>query len=208
MCNRNMRLKKVANFLLHFFCCNLNCNNIFATIFFCKMNDIKKIRKGLGFSQQHFADYLGIDRGLLSMVEIGKRELPTAALIKLNMLELNRPKNNLPQTVPLVAPELEQQNNQLQTFLQQEQQWFLQKALHLQKQLKTIETKYNTAVQLLQTVRTLQQQLPNTPKNKLDLLWYALTEAMLIEKINANDLVVQKKLQWEIESLQYRAEGV
>lgn len=172
------------------------------------MNDIKLTRESLGFSQEHLANYLGIERGLLSMVEIGKRELPTDALLKLNMLELAIPQNGLAARMPLISAELEKQQNLLQDFLQQEQQLLLQKANDLQKQLTIVTTNYEKALRLLQAVRSLQQALPKIAKNERDLLWYALTEAMLLEKINANDLVVQKKLEWEIESLHYKAESM
>lgn len=169
------------------------------------MNDIKKLRGGLGLSQEQLAIYLNIERGLLSMAEIGKRELPTDALLKLNTLQQNIPKSILPKTTHLVATEITQQKSNLQTFVQQLQQLFLQKALHLQKQLTAIENKYTTSVLLLQAIRKLQQQLPDTAKNKKDILWYAATEAMLVERINANSLIVQKKLQLQIESLQWQA---
>jgi len=40
------------------------------------MNGIKKLRESLGFIQQYLANYLGIERGHLSMAEIDLRELP------------------------------------------------------------------------------------------------------------------------------------
>jgi len=40
------------------------------------------IREQLGLSQQQLADYLGISRALLSLVEANQRSLPTNASIK------------------------------------------------------------------------------------------------------------------------------
>jgi transcriptional regulator with XRE-family HTH domain len=167
------------------------------------MNSIKKLRKKMGFNQEHLAIYLDIERGLLSMVEIGKRELPTNALIKLNDLEQSILQSSLPETANLTFLEEENLTKELQLFLQEHQQFIKQKALLLQKKLKVIESNYNNALQLLQIVRMKQQKISNTTKNKKDLLWFATTEAMALEKLSKNNLIVQKKVQLEIDALQH-----
>lgn len=45
-------------------------------------------RTRLGFTQQQFADHLGVSRSLVSMAEQKKRLLPTPALVKLAELEI------------------------------------------------------------------------------------------------------------------------
>jgi transcriptional regulator with XRE-family HTH domain len=71
-----------------------------------KMNGIKKLRESLGFIQQYLANYLGIERGHLSMAEIDLRELPKDALIKLNRVEEAVSKNWLAAAVPFVAVQI------------------------------------------------------------------------------------------------------
>lgn len=48
--------------------------------------NIKSCRENLGLTQQQFCEFLGIERSTLSMVELGKRSLSVAALIKLGEL--------------------------------------------------------------------------------------------------------------------------
>ena len=168
------------------------------------MNGIKQLREKLGFSQEHFAIYLDIERGLLSMVEIGKRELPTAALMKLSSLEQYISQNSVPENDNLILLEQEHQKSELESYLKQHQELLEQKVKILHRKLKSIETNYNNAIQLLQFVRR-QQQLIDPIKNKKDVLWLSVTEAMTLEKISNNNLVLQKKIQLEMDALQQLA---
>jgi transcriptional regulator with XRE-family HTH domain len=52
------------------------------------MKGLKNIREKLGLSQQDMAHWLGISRSLVTLVELGSRSLPSAALIKLSELEI------------------------------------------------------------------------------------------------------------------------
>ncbi|MEO7584690.1 MAG: helix-turn-helix domain-containing protein [Ferruginibacter sp.] len=52
------------------------------------MNASKEIRQKFGLSQEQMAQYLSVSRSLLSLHEIGKRDLPTAAMVKLSELLL------------------------------------------------------------------------------------------------------------------------
>lgn len=52
------------------------------------MKATQQLREQLGLSQQDLAQYLSITVSLLGMYEIGKRDLPTAALVKLAAIEL------------------------------------------------------------------------------------------------------------------------
>ncbi len=47
------------------------------------MNHIKEMRLSIGLSQQHLAAWLHVGRTLLSMAELGTRDLPVAARIQL-----------------------------------------------------------------------------------------------------------------------------
>jgi hypothetical protein len=105
--------------------------------------------------------------------------------------------------IHLTTTELNEQQNELQLFLQEEENVNVEKAKQLQTKLTNIKNNYNKALKLLQAVRSLQQQLPNIPANKKDLLWFATTEAMALEKLSKNNLIVQKKVQLEIDALQH-----
>ncbi len=162
------------------------------------MNGIKNIRENLFISQEHLAAYLNITRSRLAMAETNERELPANALLKLDELFL---KISSEDDIHLTSTEINEQQNELQLFLQEEENANNIKAKQLQAKLTNIKNNYNKALQLLQAVRSLQQQLPNTPSNKKDLLWLAVMEAEAIGKIKQNGLVAQQQLQIKINAL-------
>jgi len=45
------------------------------------------LRQKLGYTQQQLANYLGVSRGMIFLVEKGKRSLSVSALLKLAALE-------------------------------------------------------------------------------------------------------------------------
>ncbi len=57
------------------------------------MESLKRIREQLGISQQHLAILLDTRRALLSIAEIGKRDLPAKALATLVQLQQHIPQN-------------------------------------------------------------------------------------------------------------------
>ena len=162
------------------------------------MNGIKKIRNELGLNQQDLSDYLSVVRSAIALAETNRQQLPANALLKLDELFL---KISSSDDIHLTTSELNEQQNELQLFLQEEENVNVEKAKQLQTKLTNIKNNYNKALKLLQAVRSLQQQLPNIPANKKDLLWLAAMEAAAIEKIEVNGLVAQHKLQIKINAL-------
>jgi transcriptional regulator with XRE-family HTH domain len=51
------------------------------------MNDLKKVRKAFGLTQEALAFLLGMSTGLLKMIELGKRNLPSSAVVIFQWLE-------------------------------------------------------------------------------------------------------------------------
>jgi hypothetical protein len=162
------------------------------------MNGIKHIRENLFISQEHLAAYLNITRSQLAMAEASNRELPLNALLKLDELFLRISSED---DIHFTSTELNEQQNELQFFLQEEENANNIKAKQLQAKLTNIKSNYNKALQLLQAVRSLQQKLPNIPANKKDLLWLKVMEAEAIGRIIVNGLVAQHKLQIKINAL-------
>lgn len=85
-------------------------------------------RKKFGLSQHELADQLGVDRSTISLVELNKRSLPTAALIKLAELEMTepgQPLNQQPEPAPeqddLAGPALDFWNRYCKKLLMREQ---------------------------------------------------------------------------------------
>jgi hypothetical protein len=162
------------------------------------MNGIKKIRNELGLNQQDLSDYLSVVRSAIALAETNRQQLPANALLKLDELFL---KISSSDDIHLTTTELNEQQNELQLFLQEEENVNVEKAKQLQTKLTNIKNNYNKALKLLQAVRSLQQQLPNIPANKKDLLWLAAMEAAAIEKTKVNGLVAQHTLQIKINAL-------
>ena len=165
------------------------------------MNGIKKIRNQLGINQQDLADYLGVVRSAIALAETNRQQLPIDALLKLNEFFLKLPNDIAPQNIPLAINEITKQETNLNFFLQEQQIINTRKIKQLQKQLIDLQTNYKKAVQLLQAVRQLKQQTSDTAKNKKDILWLSVAEAMAIEKIRANGLIAQQKIQTLINRL-------
>ncbi len=74
------------------------------------MSAVTEIRKKYNLSQYTLADYLGVSRSTLAMIENGKRDLPIEALKKINILastyEKNTSKRSAAADVALPAKEL------------------------------------------------------------------------------------------------------
>ncbi len=138
---------------------------------------------------------------MLSLAEIGKRELPTPALLKLTELHQIFVQNDVLENLPLIDSELAIENSKLNNFLQENEAETLQQILQLQKQLTTVKLNYNNALRLLNAIKTMQNKLPNTQANKKDLLWLAAMEASIKTVIRKNGLVKQKQLELKIQNL-------
>ena len=159
------------------------------------MSAIQKIREGLGINQNQLAVYLGISRSFLNEVEKVKKTLSVQHIDKLLALQQLAAQNNQ----HLVAADIAEQESGLQTFLQQQTQKNLPQKIKWQNKLQLIQVNYTKALQLLQTTRALQNSLPIAAKK--DKLWCSYIEAMAMQQLQKNSLIVQQKLLQKINSL-------
>ncbi|HPI12185.1 MAG TPA: helix-turn-helix transcriptional regulator [Catalimonadaceae bacterium] len=51
------------------------------------MNELKKVRKAFGLTQEALAFLIGISTGLLKMIELGKRNMPSSAVVIFQWLQ-------------------------------------------------------------------------------------------------------------------------
>lgn len=51
------------------------------------MNELKKLRKAFGLTQEGLAHLIGISTGLLKMIELGKRNMPSSAAVVFQWLQ-------------------------------------------------------------------------------------------------------------------------
>lgn len=170
--------------------------------YFCHMSSILLFRQQLQISQNDFAVYLGVTRTHLSMVEIGERDLPTEALIKLTRLTTLFTKTAEQKSLPLIATEMAEEKNTLKEYLQQRAAENLYRVKHLQKKLEAMQLNYKNALVALHSIRKIKNGLADIKENKKDLLWIAAIEPVLQQKIKLNGLVEQKNLEIKIMQLQ------
>lgn len=152
------------------------------------MSNLKNIRKALALSQTDLAIYLGISRSLLSKIEAGNKTISTAALQKITQLHQFAQQAN----TRLVSTEVEKQQSELNSFMQHK----TVENIRLKKELAQMQTQYNTALQTLQLLRQIKNNLPATAIK--DVLWCNALEATTIEKLKTCGLVKQKMLELRI----------
>lgn len=156
------------------------------------MNIIKQIKQGTLLTQQHIADYLGVTRSFIALVEVDMKTLATDKLIKLSNLYLQFTKNETDK----VQQDIAEQQNKLNEFLQQQNTKQNHQKNKLQKKLELMQANYNKALQLIQTARSLQ-----TNAHAKDILCLQLMEAAAKEIFQKNSLVAQRKLEIKIEKI-------
>lgn len=94
---------------------------------------LKHIRKKLGIRQQRMAEYLGVSRSLIAMVEAGQRVLPPGAYQKLVSLELQ-----LAQQAASARPMVEGRDKEILSVLQKREKECLRQLRVLQRKLEKL----------------------------------------------------------------------
>lgn len=151
------------------------------------MKTTQLLRDQLGLSQEMMANYLKITLSQLAMHETGKRDLPTAALVKIAEILLffeQKQKNE--------KEFLKQQQAKVRQILTQQTKELEYKQIKEQRVLDKIQKKYNQNVQLHSLVQHLQ-------KNKTTHTDVLLQQALIgIEKYS---LAHQTKQSLKLESI-------
>ncbi len=159
------------------------------------------IREQLGLSQQQLADYLGISRALLSLVEANQRSLPTNASIKETQL-IQAIQHDAQEPLLQLVQFTTQQNESFQKILLQRKAEVVYELALAKRKLKKLELQYQQAVKALHTANYLLSNLPIGAKNKLDKLWLELLLEESMQKLEACGEVAQQKLQLKIKLLE------
>ncbi len=159
------------------------------------------VRERMGVSQDLFAAYLGVTRGLYSMYEADIRELPHEAHMKNIALVILLQKETAP----------------TQNYVDAEQEVDEKIARLLARRLRVIEVKLLKAQMEMETMKTRQQQcltamlavshlLPNIPageEGKGDRLALELIEALAKQKLRSCGAKAQALLQLKIDLMQF-----
>jgi DNA-binding transcriptional regulator YiaG len=164
------------------------------------MQGIKRIREVMQLSQEQLAPYLGVTRSQLAMVETHRRDLPTAALLKLAQLETSL-KNNMhhkPETPQLHTTK---DLTQIKQFAKK----CCREAELIQAKLERMQTSYQHAQQTLLAVGQLQAQTATGKTNRKDQLWIELLHTKTMKKLSRCCMAEQVKKRLMVQALQQAA---
>ena len=163
----------------------------------------KTLREFFGISQQDFATYLSVSRSMLSMVEVGERELPGAASVKLaTLVSLVYGKGGLAEQ-PIELPPLTAAEKKMLAQKAADCEWEAEK---LRRQLTAMKEVY---AQALRALALCTKMLPNTPadeQHKRERLTLEIIQDEAEKKIRNNSPGAQALLQWKIDGLVNGAE--
>ena len=154
------------------------------------MSAAKSIRERLGLSQDELAGYLNLSKAYISMVESGRRSLPTAAVVKIGKLE-----QLLAGTLPAHKSAKAITNVQKGKATEHLDLYILghqSKAHQAAKALKAVQQEHGQAGKLLQVLRLLQKERGGTPKERA---WLTMMEAVAEEKLERHGMHAQVQLQ-------------
>ncbi len=171
------------------------------------MRSAKQIRRQYGFTQQQLAGYLGITKGLLSMAELGKRTLPTAAMLKISSMLQLPDSHSTNSTDKKIAERLKKQQAYAAKSLEAHARNCAAAAAMANKKLTGLEKNYEQAINTLNLVSQLRQvQAANGTAAKKDILWQNMVEAIAFAKLDTCGEATQQLLRIKKETLEIQAE--
>ncbi|WP_310379052.1 helix-turn-helix transcriptional regulator [Flavobacterium sp.] len=148
------------------------------------------LRDQLGLSQEVMAKYLCVTRSQLAMYEAGKRELPTAAIVKLAEITLFLEQNKASRKEDDKL--LKKQELEVKTLLKYHAKELEYKQIKEQRMLEAIKKKHNQSLQL----NSLALHLQKNKSAQADILLQQATIG--IEK---NGVAAQTKQVLKLESI-------
>ena len=147
--------------------------------------------KSLLLSQEEIALLLGVKRSQYAMFEIGQRELPTAALLKLSKLT-NYAVNSTKGTKKELSFYKEQESKKKGALLMYLENNKLEQ-LQLEKKLKQLHNNYQQAARTIQFV-TLFKEKEEITEREAVVLEYIQNKALTILEKNGLDLQIKNQL--------------
>jgi transcriptional regulator with XRE-family HTH domain len=162
------------------------------------MKKYDNIREILGITQEDLAAILKITRTQLSMYEIGKRELPSSAMIQLAEIlrYLKEDASKSAETTSLLKVQAIQKEETLEEM--RKENHF--KQLVLEKKLNVLEKKYKANFSAFQLTKYLEKQ--DTENGKLESHLLKTIERKALAELNKNGLAMITKCKIEKEVLQ------
>ena len=175
-----------------------------------RLEGIAATRVRLGFSQQAFADQLGISRSMVSKAETRRSTLPTYVLVKLANLEITMAaamtaKTNAAQQALPVEVENSCTNDHAPMVLEYKEMKCRAEAESLQCQLKLMENKYKQLRDSLTQVEAMIEGGNSVPGN-LGTVYLQGHRLDLLKKINKVSQPAQADLRHRVALLHAAAE--
>lgn len=168
------------------------------------MTGLEIIIQQFGFSHQTIAVYLSVSVAQIKMAAIGKRSLPTSALLKLAQLQLAVPIIDSATSAAAVSniPTCKNGHPLLQVHAKQQT---AKAELHRRK-LANMQGKHLQAINTLALANELSKQLPKGKEGEKDRLWWELQQEEAGYMIKKHGAEAQIELQWKIDCMAFAAE--
>lgn len=154
-------------------------------------------KEKLLLSQEDIAILIGVTRTQWSMFEIGQRDIPSSAKIKLTTLLKHV--NNLSKATKKEFPYQKNQEAKKQKVLQEELQNNKLQKLKLQRKLERLQLYYKQAETTLQFVALLQE---NEKQTELETLVLQSIKSKALQVLERNGLHLQTKFQQKLNALE------
>ncbi len=153
-------------------------------------------REALGLTQEETAMLLRIGMSQLAMFEVGQRDLPAQAMLKLVKMH-NYVQNK--QQEELKHPFLKTEHVKITKILEDELIGNQLKQLALERKINDFKSKYQKSLSALQLVEYLETQVPNQEVYEKE--FAEMIRAKAIRGIEKNGLTIQTKLNIKLNAL-------
>lgn len=158
------------------------------------MNDLKKLREELGLSQEELANYLGVGRSLISLVEINQRELPAKASLRYALF------NQMYLQVIQKDSKLQEDVDKIQQVLQDELKSLAIEVYQLERQKKKMQAYHQKTayqIQIFENMLSLLKVEDVDYKERKLRLEYFLSKAKQRRRHNPLEKLITLEAKWE-----------
>ena len=159
--------------------------------------------QSLGLKQEDIAMYLEVSVDLMSQYEIGRRSLPSPAMIKLGKMEILLMQENKANKTTPELPFARGHKEKTAKILERHASNCYYKALLAERKLEAMKKICTQNKQLLILIAALDA---NEPEGTMDKLWLDLQKRQAHEKLERNGLPAQTTLQLRINGLRWQEE--
>jgi transcriptional regulator with XRE-family HTH domain len=178
------------------------------------MSSVKRFRESLGLSQQALGEYLQVDRGVISMTESGRRELPTSLTIPYLRLVQAASESAVQNTPPSIASSSSatassetlsiptQHLEAVQAQLKKHAAQCVRQLERTELQLQALEADIKTAQRRQATLQRLKELLPSDAD--YERAWIEAQERDFQHALSAERFAEARLLKLRLETLAFQ----